>query len=193
MQLGERFRGSPEWAQQPGEEVNLGGVRHKGLYVLSLPADWPVWPQASSERDREWQTLWRGFDLLRPWQGGGGGGDERERAEAEASMVVRRAPEIVSRQAAGPKVMWASSRGCEVDRGCWLGERASEVWVATRGYWDVYGGTGRNVGASGGMWTGGAGRLQAVGCAEQARKGGGSPYIHQQSMVLNLLGKLRPP
>lgn len=45
---------SPERGQQPGEEVNLGGVRRKGLYVLSLPADWPVWPQVSSERDREW-------------------------------------------------------------------------------------------------------------------------------------------
>ncbi|KAJ7193746.1 hypothetical protein GGX14DRAFT_405313 [Mycena pura] len=86
----------------------------------------------------------------------------------EAPKVVRRAPEIVLGQAAGQKVMWASSRGCEVARGCW----ASEVWVATRRYWDAYKGTGRNVGASGGMRTGRAGHLQAVGCAEQARKGG---------------------
>ncbi|KAJ7191974.1 hypothetical protein GGX14DRAFT_406795 [Mycena pura] len=64
----------------------------------------------------------------------------------EAPKVVRKAPEIVLRQATGLKVMWASSRGCEVARGCW----ASEVWVATRRYWDAYGGTGRNVGAS--LW-----------------------------------------
>ncbi|KAJ7230431.1 hypothetical protein GGX14DRAFT_583184 [Mycena pura] len=95
---------SPEWGQQPGEEVNLGRVRRKGLYVLSLPADWPVWPQASSKRDREWQNLWRGFDLLRPWQGGGGGGDERERAEVKASMV----PSEVVRSEGGAE----GSRGC---------------------------------------------------------------------------------
>ncbi|KAJ7230157.1 hypothetical protein GGX14DRAFT_384119 [Mycena pura] len=108
-------------------------------------------------------SLERGFDPLRPWQGGGGGGDEREWAEVKASMVpseivwwwlrtaespnlriaetpnlrvtgylshrtyeapkvVQKAPEIVLRQAAGLKVMWASSRGCEVARGCWGGK-----------------------------------------------------------------------
>ncbi|KAJ7222529.1 hypothetical protein GGX14DRAFT_388322 [Mycena pura] len=72
----------------------------------------------------------------------------------EAPKVVRRAPEVVR-----PIVDVGSEKGL----------RRLE---ATRRYWDAYGGTGRNVGASGGMRTGGTGCLQAVGCAEQARKGG---------------------
>ncbi|KAJ7222309.1 hypothetical protein GGX14DRAFT_388125 [Mycena pura] len=173
---------SPEWGQQPGEEVNLGGVRRKGLYVLSLPADWPVWPQVSSERDREWQTLWRGFDPLRPWQGGGGGGDERERAEVEASMVPSEVVRCSEGGAEGSRGRVEASRrpGSHMGefQGLWdrsgilLGERAPEVWVATRRYWEVYGGTRQNVGAPGGMRSGSADHLQAVGCAEQARKGG---------------------
>ncbi|KAJ7187510.1 hypothetical protein GGX14DRAFT_409116 [Mycena pura] len=72
----------------------------------------------------------------------------------EAPKVVRRAPEVVR---------------SIVDVGS---EKGLRRLVATRRYWDAYGGTGRNVGASGGMRTGGTGCLQAVGCAEQACKGG---------------------
>ncbi|KAJ7210886.1 hypothetical protein GGX14DRAFT_394505 [Mycena pura] len=72
----------------------------------------------------------------------------------EAPKVVRRAPEVVR-----PIVDVGSEKGLR-------------RLVATRRYWDAYGGTGRNVGASGGMRTGGTGCLQAVGRAEQARKGG---------------------
>ncbi|KAJ7215801.1 hypothetical protein GGX14DRAFT_391484 [Mycena pura] len=68
----------------------------------------------------------------------------------EAPKVVRRAPEVVR-----PIVDVGSEKGLR-------------RLVATRRYWDAYGGTGRNVGASGGMRTGGTGCLQAVGCAEQA-------------------------
>ncbi|KAJ7222137.1 hypothetical protein GGX14DRAFT_387968 [Mycena pura] len=69
-----RTAGGPS-AQDP-EYANLANSSPGRGQQLSLPADWPVWPQVSSERDRE-----------RPWRGGGGGGGERERAEVEASMV----------------------------------------------------------------------------------------------------------
>ncbi|KAJ7206093.1 hypothetical protein GGX14DRAFT_644123 [Mycena pura] len=150
---------SPERGQQPGEEMNLGGVRRKGLYVLSLPADWPVWPQVSSERDRECAGSPSRRDTGSPNRRIAETLDLRitghlSRRTYEAPKVVRRAPEVVR-----PIVDVGSEKGLR-------------RLVATRRYWDAYGGTGRNVGASGGMRTGGTGCLQAVGCAEQARKGG---------------------
>ncbi|KAJ7190935.1 hypothetical protein GGX14DRAFT_407579 [Mycena pura] len=172
---------SPERGQQPGEEVNLGGVRRKGCHP-------------------------RGTE-----SGGGGGGDERERAEVEASMVPSKIVRWWLRTAEPPnrRIAEAPDRRVAETPDCRIAEtldlritghlsrrtyeapkvvrRAPEVvrpivdvgsekglrrLVATRRYWDAYGGTGRNVGASGGMRTGGTGCLQAVGCAEQARKGG---------------------
>ncbi|KAJ7225437.1 hypothetical protein GGX14DRAFT_386324 [Mycena pura] len=157
---------SPERGQQPGEEVNLGGVRRKGLYVLSLPADWPVWPQivrwwlrtaeppnrriAEAPNRRVAETPDRRIAETLDLRITG----HLSRRTYEAPKVVRRAPEVVR-----PIVDVGSEKGLR-------------RLVATRRYWDAYGGTGRDVGASGGMRTGGTGCLQAVGCAEQARKGG---------------------
>ncbi|KAJ7197130.1 hypothetical protein GGX14DRAFT_402713 [Mycena pura] len=153
---------SPERGQQPGEEVNLGGVRRKGCHPRGTESDCSVVAancrtaespnrriaEAPDRRVAETPDCRIAETLDLRITG------HLSRRTYEAPKVVRRAPEVVR-----PIVDVGSEKGLR-------------RLVATRRYWDAYGGTGRNVGASGGMRTGGTGCLQAVGCAEQARKGG---------------------
>ncbi|KAJ7203904.1 hypothetical protein GGX14DRAFT_648201 [Mycena pura] len=163
---------SPERGQQPGEEVNLGGVRRKG--------PWRGGGGGGDERERaEVEASMVPSEIVRWWLRTAEPPNRRiaeapdrrvaetpdrriaetldlritghlSRRTYEAPKVVRRAPEVVR-----PIVDVGSEKGLR-------------RLVATRRYWDAYRGTGRNVGASGGMRTGGTGCLQAVGCAEQA-------------------------